>query len=239
MYHNTTLNIKENAIFIADSHYNKNKTELVDILTQILENKISTTQLFLMGDIFDFLSSESSYFINLNQNIIDLINSISQNIEVFYFEGNHDFNLQTLFPNVLIFDRKSQPVAFMLKDKKAYLSHGDIYTPFTYNLYSKIIRNSCVLRFLNFIDINNFISKFIERSLSQKDICKELSNFDLKAKNRVLLYPECDIIIEGHFHQNYQISYNNKLYVNLPSAYCSKSYAKINTKTTTIDTVRI
>ena len=42
------------------------------------------------------------------------------------------------------------------------MSHGDIFTPWHYNLYCTIIRNKPLLVFLNLIDFGNVISKKIE-----------------------------------------------------------------------------
>jgi UDP-2,3-diacylglucosamine hydrolase len=222
------LTINEGAIFIADSHYNTQRNELVDILEQIINGSISTTQLFLMGDIFDFLCSEADYFVKINQKPIEMINQISKKLEVFYFEGNHDYNLQPLFPNVKVFKREHQPIEFSYTNNKICLSHGDIYTDMGYNIYCSIIRNSYLLKFLNLIDFNNFITKKIESSLSKKIICKELSYFNHIVKKRISFYPKCNAVIEGHFHQNKYILSENIHYFNLPSAFCSKSYARMS-----------
>lgn len=235
--HDSQFSIKEGAIFIADSHYNKERNELVTILEKIKSGDIPTTQLFLMGDIFDFLCEESTYFKTINKTPIDLINELSSKIEIFYFEGNHDFNLKTIFPNVIVFERDIQPIAFLVDSKLAYLSHGDIYTNNTYNLYCKIIRNSLLLKMVNFLDFNNIITTKISDKLASKNICKKLENFDEVIKKRIGRYPLCDLIIEGHFHQNNSLLYDNKHYFNLPSAFCSKKYATMSNKCNILDII--
>jgi len=132
------LDIKDDAIFIADSHYNKNRIEFELFLDDIIAKKIKTSQLFLMGDMFDFLSSYIKYFIKINQSVINKINIISLDIQIIYLEGNHDFNLQDIFPNVKVIKRENQPLIVQNQNKKIAISHGDIFTPFGYNLYKLV-----------------------------------------------------------------------------------------------------
>ena len=53
------LSIKQDSIFVADSHYNQKNKQFLFFLKQIENKKIKTTQLFLMGDMIDFISGES------------------------------------------------------------------------------------------------------------------------------------------------------------------------------------
>ena len=102
------LNIKEGAIFVADSHFNQKNIEFLQFLNKLEKEEIKTSQLFLMGDIIDFISSECKYFIKQNHEIIDILNNLSKKIEIIYLEGNHDYNLQELFSNIKItFNSKS------------------------------------------------------------------------------------------------------------------------------------
>ena len=153
------LTLKEDAIFIADSHYNKKNQEFKDILEKIDKNDLTVSQIFLMGDNFDFLCNEVTYFKNINQDIINLLNRLSNRFEIFYLEGNHDYNLSKLFPKIKVIKRENQPLILNYENKKIALSHGDNFINWKYDLYCKIIRNSIILRFLNIIDIKFFISK--------------------------------------------------------------------------------
>ena len=218
------LDIKNDAIFVADVHYNKKRDNFLQFLDDILKKNIKTSQLILMGDIFDFLSKEADYFIKSNKLAIDKINYISKNIEVVYLEGNHDYNLDKVFTSVSVIKRKYQPLIAKYKNKTLAISHGDIFTPSLYNTYTYIIRNHYLLKFLNFID-NGTLVKIIENKLMQKKICKEIDFIKL-AQDRINKYSniKVDIIIEGHFHQGK--SYKN--YINIPSFACSYSYGQID-----------
>jgi len=218
------INISDDAIFIADSHYNKNRPQLKNFLLQIKFNKINTSQLFLMGDMFDFLDSKITYFQKQNKDMIDLLNELSKELEIIYLEGNHDFNLNILFPNIKVFTRKQQPLECNYKDKKILIAHGDIFAQFNYEIYTSIIRNKIFLSFLNIIDINNWLSIKIDNWLLEKKICNKCRNKEEFIRSRILVYEnDSNMIIEGHFH--YAII--NKNYINLPSLSCSNEYFSI------------
>ncbi len=216
------LNIDESAIFIADSHYNTNRLQLKEVLLQIQSNDINTKQLFLMGDIFDFLSDDITYFQNQNQEVITLINQLSNSIEIIYLEGNHDFNLTSIFPNILVISREYQPLICKYKDKKIALAHGDIFMPKAYNLYTSFIRSRATGKLANLLDINHTIFKKLNSWLLEKNICGDIKEFDNFAQKRINLYSQynVEVIIEGHFHQDKR--YKN--YINLPSLACNKRY---------------
>jgi UDP-2,3-diacylglucosamine hydrolase len=204
--------LKNGAIFIADSHFNSHREELHYFL-QNLPNGI--TQIFFMGDIFDFLSSDVTYFKNKNKKLIQTINQIALQYEVFYFEGNHDFNLKELFSNITIFTRAQQPVIFENNFKKYLLSHGDLYMGNGYEIYTTLIRNRGVQKFLNKIDFKNCLTSKIDSWLISKTIYHEFKDFKEFALKRIAVLKkyDCDFIVEGHFHQGK--SFEN--YINLPT----------------------
>ncbi|MDD2699321.1 MAG: UDP-2,3-diacylglucosamine diphosphatase [Arcobacteraceae bacterium] len=234
MSHNR-YEIKDGAIFVADVHFNPNRREFLNFLFDIKNSTLEATQLFLMGDIFDFLAGEIEYFKNQNKELIELINELSQTLEIFYFEGNHDYNLATLFPNLKVFKREMQPIIFLWDDKKVALSHGDIFTPFGYNLYTAIIRNHLLLVFLNAIDRDNWLTKKIDFWLRGKNLSHIFNSFEDFAIRRLGVYKnniDANIFIEGHFHQGrlYEDTELQKLYFNLPSFGVEHSYMMIQKK---------
>ena len=220
------LSIKSDAIFVADAHFNKKNREFLTFLKKVECNEIITTQLFLMGDIFDFISGESKYFIQQNSDVINLLNKLSNEIEIIYLEGNHDYNLKSIFPKIEVIKRENQPLLAKLNDKTIALSHGDNFINWKYDLYCKFIRNTIFLRFMNFIDINFFISKKIEEALVKKSICHTIKNFEHIVSKRVKNY-DANIIIEGHYHQGNSYFLDEKMYINIPSLCCQKEYIKI------------
>ncbi len=55
------IEIKENAIFIADSHYPHHGDAFFKTTSKIESEEIQTSQLFLMGDNFDLLFGYNNY----------------------------------------------------------------------------------------------------------------------------------------------------------------------------------
>lgn len=220
------LNLQESAIFIADTHYNEKNQILESFLQDIKSAKIKTSQLILMGDIFDFLTYQTKYFIRKNKIVIDLINELALSIEIVYLEGNHDYNIQKIFPNIKVYKRAQQPISAKYKDKTIQISHGDIYVGKFYDIYCSIIRNKVFLYFMNIIDINGKIGSKIYYSLMKKSICHKIKDFKSLIEKKINKYSS-DIVIEGHYHQGDQIEYENRFYINIPSLLCSNEYVLI------------
>ena len=214
--------IKENALFIADAHYPHHGDKFLNILKEIDSKKITTPQLFLMGDIFDLLFGYSEYIKTFSDKAIILLNKLSKEIDIYYIEGNHDFCLKEIFPNIKVYSRKEQPIEFRLNKKRVYLAHGDLYkTGFGYNLYSKLLRNKITLNLLKIFEkqiIDNRIKK-----LKNKKICHDFINFKRRVNNIKNYYPKDSLIIEGHFHQ--AKIFNN--YISLPSLACQGEVATL------------
>ena len=214
--------IKEGAIFIADAHYPHHGDELLTILQQLDSNKLQTPQLFLMGDIFDLLFGYNEYIQTFSKKAIKLLQKLSYKLEIHYIEGNHDFCLKGIFPNIHTYSRKEQPIQFTLGSQKVYLSHGDKYeVGVGYEIYSRAIRHPLTLRVFKIFE-KKIINTQIEK-LKQKHICKHLKNFELKIQKIQAHYPKDGLVIEGHFHQG--IKHNN--YISLPSLACQKQIGRV------------
>ncbi len=224
MSHN--IQIKEGAFFVTDAHYSHLRPKFLDFLKEIDSKKLQPTQLVFMGDIFDALFYEVPYTQKINQEAVALLQNISLNIEVIYLEGNHDFNLQKVFPNVKVFPISKQPVLCKYNSKKVLLAHGDFGSNLTYRTYTAVIRNSIVLKILNFIDLllGHKIFKKLDSYLSKKDDCKDFVGFEKFIQGRLVDKYECDYFIEGHFHQNKSFRFEQFTYINLGAFACNQRY---------------
>ncbi len=212
--------IKNGAIFIADAHYPHHGNEFMDILQKIDSGELQTPQLFLMGDIFDLLFGYNSYITTFVDDAIGLLNKLSLAVEIYYFEGNHDFCLANIFPNIKVYTREEQPIYISFGDKKVGLSHGDKFDGgILYDIYCRILRNKITLNILK--PFQKYIINYRINKLSEKNICHELIGFEEKAKKITSCYDNIDLIIEGHFHQAKQLG----RYISLPSLACQKEIA--------------
>ena len=221
--------IKNGAIFIADAHEDENKSNFYNFLKMIDSKELQTEQLFVMGDMFDLLVGEVEYGVKQYDKYIKLIDKIALHVEVIYFEGNHDFGLNSLFKNVKVIPLEKQPIKTNLEDNTVvYLSHGDKYADFIHSAYTKLIRSKQILKVLNTIDrISNYkISKTIKQSQLEKNICKKIDNFEEMISSKLHLYKadEGAYIVEGHYHQCHQFEEKGINYLNLPSFACNQSY---------------
>jgi len=216
------VEIRENAIFIADSHYPHHGDAFLVLLQKIENGEIQTPQLFLMGDNFDLLFGYNDYIQTFSEEVIALLHKISEHIEIHYFEGNHDFCLKDIFTNMNVYTRDEQPKLFMLEGKKVAISHGDKYvTGFGYDLYCKLLRNKTTLTLLKPFEkaiINHRMQK-----LSQKKICHTFNGFEQRVEAILEHYAEADLVIEGHFHQSRKLG----RYISLPSQACQGMVAVV------------
>ncbi len=216
--------IKDGAIFISDAHANGNREDFFRFLLFLKKGGLNPPQLFLVGDIFDLLSFKIDYTKKFFFREIKLLRRLSKRMDIYFFEGNHDFVLKPLFKNIKVFPIQKQPVFFVYKDLKICISHGDVFENCFYKIYTKIIRNPFLLSFLNFFDSFGgfFLSKRILKKQSMKKPCRKIENFKIIIEKRVKRYKDCSLVIEGHYHQNAKFFIEGKSYINLPSFACDK-----------------
>jgi UDP-2,3-diacylglucosamine hydrolase len=221
MFH-SEINIKEGAFFISDAHYSYKRLEFLEFLKDIESKKLQPTQLIFMGDIFDALFGGIKKTLDTNIKLIEIINRLSKDIELIYLEGNHDFNLKNIFPNAKVFKITQQPLVCKFDTSKVILAHGDFDGAIGYKIYTYLIRNRFILKFLNIFD--EVILNTLDKYLGKKDDCKELSWFDDFIERRITNNYDCDYFIEGHYHQNKQILLGNICYINVGAFACNQRY---------------
>jgi len=223
-----TLILQEGAILVADAHYSFKHPLLLDFLQTIHTEEIITPQLILMGDIFDLLFTDIALTLERNRVVIDLINALSEQIEVVYLEGNHDFNLGDIFPGVKVYSLQQQPVDAGWMGKRVGLAHGDFGGAMGYKIYTALIRNRLIQKILNAIDRigNHFILDALDDKLKNKEDCRNIEDFETYVKRHLsqIDLGRYDYFIEGHFHQNSQFDVDKCRYINLAAFACHEHY---------------
>lgn len=219
--------IKPGAIFIADAHENVGRDGFLRFLRALDGGKVAMPpQIFLMGDMFDFLAGGCEYTLKFAHEHINLINKIAKKTQIFYFEGNHDFNLESVFKNVQIYPIQRQPAEFTtLSGERVQIAHGDIFLPFIDKYALRFLRLKFFLKFMNMIDkmLNFKISRAILDRLTRKNLSYKISNFKELMSYHLRGY-NANIVIEGHFHQGEIFYVKDKFYINLPSFACEQRY---------------
>lgn len=208
-------------------------------LLEVLDSFISLPpsdlppQVFLMGDIADLFIGHIPSSLRFNRNLVEKINALSQKCEVFYFEGNHDFGIDSsILPNVKIYPRFLQPALFDFDGQIYALAHGDIFIGNGYETYIKAMNSALTLSALKLLDICSFgkIYDFANVKVNAKKIHHlefAKDSFCAFAKRRVECYVNAIAksskicvgksegtsqkiqirgIIEGHFHIGQKIS---------------------------------
>ncbi len=214
MFHKD-VEVKEGAVFIADVHYKKGDSDFLDLLSTWY--KSPPPQIFLVGDIFHALLP-FKYLIDYNSEAIALINMLALKSEVYYLQGNHDFNIESLFVNVNFAD------AFWDKKRDIFLTHGHLNSDIGYNIFFSLLKNEFLELFAHFVSFNFLYPWVFKSVLNKKICCKEIENFFEIAKKR-LSKVDSKILVEGHYHQGKSFEIEGKEYINLPSFYCSKKYS--------------
>ena len=214
--------IEEGALFIADSHYPHHGNDFFLLLQKLVSKEITTPQLILMGDNFDLLFGYNDYIKTFSKEAINLLQALSKTTKIHYLEGNHDFCLKELFPDIHVYSREEQPVQFMLNEKQVAVSHGDKYvTGAGYDLYCRLLRNKTTLTLLR--PFEKWIIDHRMGKLSQKKICRTFHGFEKRVEAILSHYKDADLVIEGHFHQAKRVG----KYISLPSLACQREVGVI------------
>ena len=210
--------IKSGAIFISDAHAGASRPQFLKFLRALRSAQSLPPQIFMMGDMFDFLAN-TTYVQRFYKEEIALINELSQKCEIFYFEGNHDFNLREIFPRAKVYPNAAQPAKFICESGEAVqIAHGDLFLPRLTQFALLSLRNRAFLKFMDLLDraLKFKISKVILKSQEGKNLYKKMPNFKDIIAPKIDFYA-ANLIIEGHYHQDEILYFGEKKYINLCS----------------------
>ena len=150
--------------FVADTHVTDRHDPAYEKILAFLRSQIEiqTDEIFLMGDIFDYMCGcHEEYLIEFHEFFFLLGEIAKKKKKVYYLEGNHDIHLSRLFVR---FQEKEGicvgqiivcpgPMRFASDGRRWYVSHGDelAIDDRGYQLYRRIIRSRLVELFIDAI----------------------------------------------------------------------------------------
>jgi len=140
------------AIFISDAHLRHPQDQNYQNLLNFLEQQQGNLDaLFLLGDIFEFWIGYRSIVFSEHLPLLCRLQQLSDNgCQLFYVEGNHDFNLGSFFTDTLKCTVIPDQQIVTLGKQKIFICHGDLANPQakSYRLMRAFLRSS-FLKFLS------------------------------------------------------------------------------------------
>lgn len=230
-------------ICISDVHAAPNESSY-DLLLSFLDNIESQncSQLFLLGDVFDFMIGDFDEYRSLYPAYFLKIKSImDKGIEIYIFEGNHDFHLEQIYKR---FDSKINYIKDSLKIKigqKTFLfQHGDIVDKdnesylrwkkiYTSSIFSFIISHLFPFNFLVWLGVKvSGNSKKRGKKIFNKNSFK--NKYRLGAQS-ILREFDVDYLICGHTHIQEMQKMDHGTYVNIGYPLTDNNYLYIDENT--------
>lgn len=159
--------------FISDIHLKSQKERNGEKLLRFLhfiENEAQNEKihLFFLGDIFDFWVSDHQVFQRTFSNIIEICLRLkSKNVELYFFEGNHDLHLANFWNKKMGFQVFTEPHYFNFDNFTIRCEHGDLINIHdeAYKKFRKFVRHP-IIEFLGH-HLPGFFWNWLGHRLSQ------------------------------------------------------------------------
>jgi UDP-2,3-diacylglucosamine hydrolase len=170
-------------IFVSDAHFTGHEPEAMEAFCRFLKSeKESMGHLIILGDLFDFLFGFKSSFLKKKNFVfsdyLPILEALKklyhQGIHIQYYEGNHDFFLNSFFSEQFGIDVEVHPHGGeeQLGGKKAFLAHGDLCNPgeWKYLVFRRILKNRWTYSLMHVAGPR--LSRQVARWLSQQSYKK-------------------------------------------------------------------
>lgn len=233
--------MKKNIYFASDFHLGapnhiesrKREDRILRWLSSIMP---TCSELFLMGDIFDFWFEYRMVvpkgFVRLQGKLAEMTDA---GIKVYFFKGNHDMWVNTYFREELGIEIVSDELMIEREGKSFFLHHGDGLGPGDrkYKILRKVFRNPVCQWLFGLVPpriglgIANWWSGSSRLANSTEEVFSGVEHewLAIYAKE-ILLKEHFDYFIFGHRHLPLSINLNDKSrYVNLGEWINFNSYA--------------
>ena len=232
------------AFLTSDLHIQNSNDESAKFLRDFFSICINhkPQRVYFLGDIFDYMVGEHTEYLEKYFFFFDGVRKlIEDGIEVYYFEGNHDFHLEMVFKDLMqkyqlntdLLHYCKMDVVEILDGRRVWIGHGDIldYNNVAYKRWKKVYTSNYMYiltsKILSFAMVQKIGSWASQDSRNRKS-----KNFDYqKAKEKYRIGAEIladsgvDIIVAGHTHieDDYKGKANNGNFHYLNSGYPAKT----------------
>jgi UDP-2,3-diacylglucosamine hydrolase len=239
--------------FISDIHIKEPGDKNENLFLSFIEaslNDPNCEKVFLCGDIFDLMiGSFDDYKNKFQKSFLAMKRLVSNGIDLYFIEGNHDFNIKELLEKEFKCEAASSGNFFFSESffllernsKKYLVCHGDtieidsgsypIYKKFITSRFIKILIES-ILSF-NFIESVGIAASKRSRDRGTKAYGQLYDETSIKNKFRKSVVElskvlDFDVLICGHSHVKDDVLLNEHIrYLNNGYAPISRSYLNI------------
>jgi UDP-2,3-diacylglucosamine hydrolase len=204
-------------IFVSDAHFTGRDPESMEVFLRFLDSeKKRIGHLVILGDLFEFFFGFRNFFSTEKpsafSDYLPVLNKLQslyrEGIRMKYFEGNHDFFLQSFFLEQLGMEVEVYPDGCEEKvdGNRAFIAHGDLSNPkqWTYRAFRKILKNPLTYCLIQFV--GPWISRQVARKwsgMSYQKYHNERQSHPLpafKAFAHQKFLEGFEIVILGHSH---------------------------------------
>jgi UDP-2,3-diacylglucosamine hydrolase len=201
-------------IFISDAHFTGREPEEVKSFLGFLDTEEDRMgHLVILGDLFEFFFGFKSSFPEKRgfSDYLPVLERLQrldrQGIRIVYFEGNHDFSLQSFFSEQWKMEVKVYPEGAeeRLGEKRAFLAHGDLSNPkqWKYRIYRRLLKNRWAYALIHFVgpDVSRRVAQRLSSMSYQKSHArKQVSPPVFKAFAHQKFLEGFEVVILGHSH---------------------------------------
>ncbi|WP_161597636.1 UDP-2,3-diacylglucosamine diphosphatase [Fluviispira multicolorata] len=221
-----TLKVKpiNNFIVISDVHLREpddNITQLFlktldNILNERVSNQKKIDALFLLGDIFDFITGSKKFFLKMWKSVFEKFKQLKESgIQVYFIEGNHDFGFEHFRSKKLdeYFTNYGDCSIEFIHEKTGniVLRHGDdLICPEKYIKFRQFVKSKFFQKITSFLFAGFFMhflfSRYAKASRLQDVYRKIEPNFIKTCLDKYFLFymsefnKKINILIIGHIH---------------------------------------
>lgn len=218
------------ALFLSDAHLRQPDDKNYQFLLDFLNQQKDLDALFLLGDIFEFWLGYKHLVFTAYIPLLEKLRQLSESgTQLFFVEGNHDFNLGSYFTETLNCTVIPDQQLIDWDGKKIMISHGDLLNPDRTYQRLRAFWRSWPIKMLSQIIHPDFVWSFA-LWLSNKS---KKNNPEKKHQDPTpYLVPfsemsNSDIVVCGHFHHPLDIEHRDVRIIALGDWISQFSYAEM------------